>query len=225
MKEAVLTWLDSGCDPIQGVSLLERVGGNPLIIRMAKVNPAKNVSRVRDELCRMFAIVRGWQPKGKQPVKPAGKSFREEFPFLQDPMCPVELKALVTDKFSSFYRYRELHRELFDCTNPKECARIAGYLINNYLENRSIYAELDFYKQNKTLLGKHPIFKQFVKMKELRKKSIKDLVKRQEQLEHNIWRIESEIKKGDKPHLKAEREERIRTKQEELAEVNRLLTE
>jgi hypothetical protein len=144
---------------------------------------------------------------------------------LNHPDCPVELKALVTDKFSSYYLYRELHKQLFDCTNIQECAGVTGSLIENYLENRAIYAELDFYRQHKTLLGKHPIFKHFVKMKELRKKPIKELVKRQRQLEHAIWRIQSEIKKGDKPHLDSDRRERLREKEAELAEVNRLLTE
>lgn len=144
---------------------------------------------------------------------------------MSNPDCPVELKALVTDKFSSYYLYRELHTQLFDCTNLEMCASVAGSLIENFLENRAIYAELDFYRQHKSVLGKHPVFKRFVKMKELRKKPVKDLVNRQRQLEHTIWRIESELKKGDKPHLYSERSERLKDKQAELAEISRLLTE
>jgi hypothetical protein len=105
------------------------------------------------------------------------------------------------------------------------CASIAGCLIENFLENRAIHAELDFYGQHKSVLGKHPVFKRFVKIKELRKKPVKDLVNRQRQLEHTIWRIESEMKKEDKPHLHSERNERLKDKQAELAEVNRLLKE
>jgi hypothetical protein len=149
--------------------------------------------------------------------------FRQEFPFLDSAGCPMELKILVTDKFSSFYRYRNLHQKLVDCTNVKECADISAEIIKSYLDNRSIYAELDYFKKHHVILGKHPIFMHFNKMKSIRNLSIKDLVKRQILLEHNIWRIESELKKKDKPHLKVERQERLQQKKAELAEVKRLI--
>ncbi len=221
MKEKIQIWLDSGADPAEGIILLEQSGVNVLFIRMIKSNPGKNKDLILRELLKISGISSREPKKKNTPGKE--KSFRDEFPFLQEPDCPLELKALVTDKFSSFYLYRDLHQKLFDCTNLVGCTRIAGDLINNYLENQLIYAELDYYKHNKVLLGKHPVFKHYNEVKLLRKLSVRELIKKEEQLKHNIWRIESELKKGDKPRLDAERKERIREKQAELAEVQRLL--
>lgn len=233
MKDEILEWLISGCNIDQGVKLLESYSKNRLLVRLVKTNPAKSLNLVIKELSSIAGIVASnankiasdannltlnvnFKPK-KYP------NFRQEFPFLNEPGCPMELRALVTDKFSSYFRYRELHARLTDCLNTQECAELCGEIIENYLENRAIYAELDYYKKHKTILGKHPIFKHFNRMKDLRKLGIKELVKKQIQLEHNIWRIESELTKKDKPHLDGERRRRLDEKKAELSEVERLL--
>ena len=53
--------------------------------------------------------------------------------------------------------------------------------------------------------------------------SVKELIYRQQKIMNNIWRVKSEIKKGDKPHLDIERNNRLASYEAELAEVNRLL--
>jgi hypothetical protein len=192
---------------------------------MVKANPAKNLQRMIKELSSIANVtpVVSCLPSDPLTVRSSVKGLREEFPFLKEPGCPLELRALVTDKFSSYYRYRELHAGLKDCENATQCADACRSLIDNYQENRAIYAELDYYQKHKVVLGKHPIFRHFNKMRGLRKLTTKELVRKQLQLEHNIWRIESEIKKKDKPHLETERRVRLNHKQAELAEVNRLL--
>lgn len=226
MKEAILSWLGAGCNIDDGVGLLETYSQNSLLVRMVRTNPSRSLKLIIRELSRLAGISASdvTHPAAESSSQSKTANFRNEFPFLQYPACPLELKALVTDKFSSFYRYRDLHAQLFDCTNVQECADTARTLIENYQENRLIYAELDYYKEHKTVLGKHPIFRHFNKMKNLRKLNIKDLVRKQLQLEHNIWRIESELKKKDKPHLEAERRRRLEEKKAELAEVERLLS-
>lgn len=215
----ILTWLNSGCDIREGIILLEKYSANKMLIRLAKANPKANKVRVNAELLRIAGI--------KEPPKRESRKtdipFRTEFPFLSQPDCPLELKALVTDKFSSFYLYKDLHNKLFDCTNEIECANIAGDLLSNFKENKMIYAELDYYKKHKTVLGKHPIFNHLNSLKAIRKLSVKDLILKEQKLEHNIWRIKSELAKGDKPHLKDERLRRLSEKESELAEVKRLL--
>ena len=94
---------------------------------------------------------------------------------------------------------------------------------HSYIENRMIWDELNYYQQNKSLLGKHPIFNEFKRRKELLGLPIKELVKRQKQIENNIWRVTNELNKGDKPHLDIERRERLAGYKAELEEVNRLL--
>lgn len=233
MKSEILEWLTTGCNIDKGVKLLELYSKNRLLVRLVKTSPAKSLHLVIKELSKLadadpsnvnkFAYdANKVAPNANQKEK-RYPNFREEFPFLNEPSCPMELRALVTDKFSSYFRYRELHARLTDCTNAQECAQICGEIIESYLDNRSIYAELDYYKRHKTVLGKHPIFKHFNRMKDLRKLGIKDLVRKQLQLEHNIWRIESELTKKDKPHLDGERRRRIEEKRAELSEVERLL--
>lgn len=229
MKQEILQWFGSGCAVDVGVRLLELYSQNKILIRMVKLDPRKNLDLMVRELSKLANIapedLHQPGPTTTKSTRPSSvPSFREEFPFLTSPDCPMELKALVTDKFSSYYRYRELHKKLADCTTPIECADLSREIIGNYLENRAIYAELDYYKRHRTVLGKHPIFKHFHKVAELRKLNIKELVIKQQQIEHNIWRIESEIRKNDKPHLVAERQLRLEQKKAELAEVNRLLS-
>jgi Trm5-related predicted tRNA methylase len=73
-------------------------------------------------------------------------------------------------------------------------------------------------------LGKHPIFKQkeqfdrFLKM---------DVVERailyKQTIPHRIWRIKSELKKGDKPHLDKDRKRKLMECEAQLAELHRIL--
>lgn len=224
MKEVIQNWIDKGCDYHSGIALLKKYGSS-LQVRLIESNRAQNKYLLIYILCQLAGIdAPKVERKPKQPVENL-KKFREEFPFLNTPQCPIELKALVTDKFTSFYAYRDLHRELRGCDTLDECAKVSKSLLENYIENRAIYAELEYFKLHKKVLGMHPIFKHYRRMKDLRTMSIKDLVKKQINLQHNIWRIESELKKGDKPELDAERNFRLELKKNELNEVNRLLGE
>lgn len=152
-----------------------------------------------------------------------GPSFREEFPFLNEPDCPMELEALASRKFNRYHAYVRLHHELKDCTSLEKCADVSRQLIDNYLDNRMIWEELNWYKQHHTLLGKHPAFAEFNRRKELLTLPIKELLQRKRQVEMNIWRVKSEMKKGDKPHLDATRRERLAGYERELEDINRLL--
>lgn len=226
MKKEILKWFASGCDIEEGIRLLGLYSKNKNLVRMVKLNPGKSLEWMVRELSRLADINQDDLRHDEQatPLRSLPvRSFRDEFPFLNSPECPMELKALVTDKFSTYYRYRDLHGTLENCTSLSECADHSRDIIDSYLENRSIWAELDYYKQHHSILGKHPIFKHFHKVAALRRLSIKDLVLQLQKLQHNIWRIESEIEKGDKPHLLGERQSRLEQKKAELAEVNRLL--
>lgn len=241
MVNCVLEWLKAGSDPVEGLSLLRRAGGSPFLIRFAAGNPDKNRQLIIDSVCKLVGVSPdSTEPEvapdidvvskieaADLPVTTTSKkhSIRDVYPFLNQAICPMELKALVTDKFSTFYQYRDLHKQLFDCTNLEECTDTARSLLDNYLENRMIFAELDYYNDTKTILGKHPIFKHRNRLDEFRKMTEKNLYIKKEKLEHNIWRIQSEINKGNKPHLDTERRIRLETKLAELAEVKGVLGE
>lgn len=135
----------------------------------------------------------------------------------------MELEALASRKFNKYHAYVRLHAQLRDCTSLQQCADISRELIDNYIENRMIWQELNYYKEHHALLGKHPAFAEFRRRSELLQLPVKELVRRQRQVESNIWRVKSEIAKGDKPHLNPIRNERLVGYEKELADINRLL--
>lgn len=135
----------------------------------------------------------------------------------------MELEALASRKFTKYRAYVRLHHQLRDCTSLEDCARVAGELVDNYIDNRLIWQELNWYKEHGSLLGKHPAFAEFRRRRELNNLPVKELVKRQRQVEMNIWRVKSEMAKGDKPHLDATRRERLAGYEKERADIVRLL--
>lgn len=135
----------------------------------------------------------------------------------------MELEALASRKFSKYHSYVRLHTQLRDCTSLQECADISRQLIDSYMDNRMIWQELNYYKEHRSLLGKHPAFAEFRRRSELLHLPVKELVRRQQQVQNNIWRVRSEMAKGDKPHLDALRRERLTGYEKELADINRLL--
>lgn len=227
MKQDIITWLKSGANAQEGVQLMKRAGAPSLALSLVFSSPSRYKKMMGEWLVQKFgmdeslSVVRHTTEIVILKEKP--KSFREEFPFLNQSGCPVELEALASRKFAKYHDYVKLHPKLRECRSLDECAQVAGNLLASYMENRAIWAELNYYQQHKAILGKHPIFAAFAKRKNLLTMSVKDLMKRKQQLENNIWRVQSEIKKGDKPHLDSQRGERLIAYQTELAEVNRLL--
>ena len=135
----------------------------------------------------------------------------------------MELEALASRKFTKYRAYVRLHRQLRDCKSLEDCAKVAGELVDNYIDNRLIWEELTWYKEHGSLLGKHPAFAEFRRRRELNNLPVKELVKRLRQVEMNIWRVKSELAKGDKPHLDATRRERLAGYEKERADIVRLL--
>lgn len=108
----------------------------------------------------------------KQEIK-----FRDEFPFLSDPDLPIEMKVLVTEKFNHYFDFVAAHKELFVKMVPGansepeavpltdvEVFDLAKQAVENFEMDQLIYDELVHYRENKKILGAHPIFK----MKRLR---------------------------------------------------------
>lgn len=153
------------------------------------------------------------------------QALRKEFPFLGASDCPLELKALVTDRISSYHRYQDAWPKLFTAATPEECAAVASTLVKAYVENRRTWEELNYYQEHHRVLGHHPIFRQFSNVRKLRTMSLRDLLRREKQVRMNIWRVESELKKNTKPHLDQARRDKLRGYQAELAEIRRLLDE
>lgn len=83
--------------------------------------------------------------------------FRERFTFLNEPDCPDVLKVLVADMFTALGKYKEAHAALVslpDNADLRKAAELAEKTVENYLANRDIWEELEYYRENRELLGK-----------------------------------------------------------------------
>lgn len=217
LKTAVQAWIRAGAEVSTGLLLFSQCSTNTRIPVMIRRNPTKYRPLLIERLCAAAGI----ELPRTEPAPTDHRRFRDDFPFLRDSDCPQELKILAADKITAHEHYVQAHDRLFDCTTLEECFRTAREAIVNFQENRSIFAELDYYREHGTVLGKHRIFERLRRQQQLHELGIVELIAEQRRLRLAIWRIESEIKKGNKPHLLTEREQRKQQKQQLLAEVNR----
>lgn len=82
--------------------------------------------------------------------------FREQYPFLDSPDCPDVLKILVADMFTAYGNYKAAHARL-QALGDADAATAAAdceTVVNEYLKNREIRDELEYYRENGTILGK-----------------------------------------------------------------------
>jgi len=97
--------------------------------------------------------------------------LRDEFPFLKDEACPEEFLIIVGKKFNHYDAYLQAHTKLLASVvqdeekndivvplTPEEIKALALAAVKNFQINQDIWEELNYYKENKTILGKHPIF-------------------------------------------------------------------
>lgn len=243
-----VTWIRRGADTDSGISLLYEITGKKNIVRHLKQHPESSPTLLEVAFCHLLGITKekfqsvkkyheqkseqktvnisssNIQKREENSRTTDKKRFRNEFPFLSSANCPAELKILAADKITAWESYTDSHKKLFDCTNLEECFEIAHQVILAYIENQQIYEELNHYKKHGVPLGRHSVFQFHARKKELAGSSIVDLVTlATKTLPHRIWRIESELKKGDKPHLQAEREQRLAVTRAELNEVKKML--
>ncbi len=220
-RNDIENWLKAGAEISSGLRLFSLSGGDPRFGRIVTAFPRYKYLLVAF-LCDKAGLPVP-QPQSFQSDTPVSVPLREDWPFLSEADCPPELKILIADKISCYHRYCTAHARLFDCLTLGECFETAREVVDNYLENRLIFEELHYYKEHHTVLGRHPVFERMKNLDRLRRMSIVDLIHSKERLEHNIWRIRSEMSKGDKPHLQGVRESRLREKYVQLAEIHRLI--
>ena len=149
--------------------------------------------------------------------------LRDEFPFLALPNCPDEFKILVHNMLTAYATYVENHKQLFEATTGEELQEIAASVVENYLENREIWDELNYYKANGKILGKHEIFSTTDRMLEIRNMTTADQVKLQKNLMNNIARTKQKITEQPEHKNTAERKQSVAKFEVELFEVNRIL--
>lgn len=211
------SWLNSGAGAQEGLRLLAKYAPNEVIERLVVANPARFEFLIERAL-KPFASVAMMEVSSKSVRK-----FRDEWPFLSSPDCPMELKILASDKITAYHNYVSAHAALPSCNTLEDCFETAKKVIENYRQNRTILSEFAYFKEHGVCIGKHPIFKETRRVSEIRSMNILQLVRIKKNLEGAIWRAKNEMAKGDKPHLDGERQERVDSKTRLLREVERLI--
>ena len=119
--------------------------------------------------------------------------------------------------------YKDAHACLFNATTLEQIHQASRDTVENYLENRRIWDELNHYKACSTLLGKHPIFDWMKRLDEIRHMPTGDLVNLKNRTGHNLICKRSMLAKGPANKNTAKRLLRIGWLDRELIEVDRLL--
>ena len=149
--------------------------------------------------------------------------LRDEFPFLNSKDCPDLLKVLVADMLSAYDNYKLAHEALFTSENEEQMLINAKATVDNYLENRLIWDELNHYKQHHEILAKHPIFEEKQEILKICDMNGQQLAKEKVNLYKAIGRLKKLIEKADKPELNFTRGELIESKERLLEAVNKQL--
>jgi hypothetical protein len=223
-KDLVLVWLKSGAIFKDGVLLFKQIFGDdhPFVLLL------KEESKLRALVLKQ--ALRAWCKRSGEVSSPAARlivvkkpKLREDFPFLSDYNCPPELKILAADKITCYHNYVAGHESLFDCHNKEDQFKAVKFTVENFIENRKILKELEYYKERKSVLGDHRIFNALKRLQELRRLKVTDLIALKKNLTHSIWRTKSEIAKKNKPHLDVERELMIKEKESEILQIDIIL--
>ena len=158
--------------------------------------------------------------------------FRDEFPFVNDPNLPAELKQLVTDKFSHYHAFAAAHTSLSNgiaidnadgektaLTNDQIFA-LAKTAVANFEMDQLIREEFVYYKEHNKVLGAHPIFKQRKVQEAVNSMTTAELAKRAANLENYIRRDSGKADKAPDEKSKTKFAEKVLDWQFELALVN-----
>ena len=130
--------------------------------------------------------------------------LRDEFPFLNDPELPNDLKVLIADKLTHYHAFVAAHKSLL-ATVPEEGEEprqfsddeifsLAKKAVENFTANQDIYDELVCYKNTGKVLGKHPIFARQQKLEKLNNLSLPQIALRMSNNVNYINRATAEIK-------------------------------
>lgn len=211
-------WLRSGAGVQEGLRLLSVYKPNPLFARMVERHPDKYAPL----LVRTLAGV-GMDSITRTAVR--SKSLREEWPFLDDPDCPPELKILAADKITALRNFAREHERLSSCDSLEACLETARKCVFFYCQNRKILSEFAYYKEHGAVLGKHPIFEEYARRQELVDMGILDLERRRSNLRDAIWRLEKQLRMGERPDLAERRQELVETKRRELAVITKMIAD
>lgn len=128
-----------------------------------------------------------------------GLKLHEEYPFLDLEDTPDEMKALVTDKFAAYRHFAKNHAALVVGLDENEANEkiyeLAKAAVENFALESNIKKELDFYKVQGKVLGKHPKLNTLRIGQEINDLSEAELVEMKIKAQKNASKAKLEIEK------------------------------
>lgn len=128
-----------------------------------------------------------------------GLKLHEEYPFLDDENTPDAMKALVTDKFAAYRNFAKNHAALVVGLDENEANEkiyeLAKAAVENFSLEADIKKELDFYKVQGEVLGKHPKLNTLRIEQEINELSEAELVEMKIKAQKNASKAKLEIEK------------------------------
>lgn len=121
----------------------------------------------------------------------ASIKMREQFPFLKEKECPDALKILVNDMISSRERFVEEQPKLHALLNEAEEKQLVDIVLEEYINNKEAWDELEHYNTTGEILGKHPIFEMIAAKDEISALNTVELAKKIKNLKINIGKNKS----------------------------------
>ncbi len=115
------------------------------------------------------------------------------------------------------------HTLLQTTTDPVVISTLSKSIVEDYLNNRLIWDELNYFKKHNTLLGKHKIHDWLDRQAEIRKMNVPELVRLKTQLENNIPRTRRNITLFPEHKETPNRQLRLSQFEHEFFEVKSLL--
>lgn len=136
----------------------------------------ENANRI-EELTDELEAARSKYAEAPEPVRKMIR-FREKYPFLNSPDCPDVLKILVADMFTAYGNYKAAHARLqvLGDADAATAAADCETVVTEYLKNREIWDELEYYRENGAILGKAAKFREMEATEDLSKISDVDLM-------------------------------------------------
>jgi hypothetical protein len=122
--------------------------------------------------------------------------IREKYPFLKDKNCPVELKELVHNMFCAYDAYREAYVKLDPANSQYENLAIAATVVENYLDNRAMWEELDHYNETGEILGKHEMFDLLKMRAEIAAMPDMDIISKLKNVKPNVTKARTALDKA-----------------------------
>lgn len=138
----------------------------------------ENADRI-EELTDELETARSKYAETPEPVRKMIR-FREKYSFLNLPECPDVLKILVADLFTSYDNYKAAHSRLQVLADDEATAALADCekVVTQYLKNREIWDELEYYRENGAILGKAAKFREMEAAENYSELSEIDLMKK-----------------------------------------------